>query len=72
MSHPNPLHILVVDDEPLITSLLQGELELEGYAVSTANDGTSGLIAIRSTPPQTSYSWIGICRISVAWKFAAG
>jgi len=50
MSHPNPLHILVVDDEPLITSLLQGELELEGYAVSIANDGTSGLIAIRSTP----------------------
>jgi DNA-binding response OmpR family regulator len=50
MSHPKPLHILVVDDEPLITSLLQGELELEGYAVSIANDGTSGLIAIRSTP----------------------
>jgi len=50
MSHPNRPHILVVDDEPLITSLLQGELELEGYAVSTANDGTSGLIAIRSTP----------------------
>ena len=50
MSHPNRPHILVVDDEPLITSLLQGELELEGYAVSTANDGSSGLIAIRSTP----------------------
>ena len=50
MSHPNRLHILVVDDEPLITSLLQRELELEGYAVSIANDGTSGLLAIRSTP----------------------
>jgi DNA-binding response OmpR family regulator len=50
MTNPNPLHILVVDDEPLITSLLQGELELEGYAVSTSNDGASGLVAIRSTP----------------------
>ena len=50
MSNPDRLHILVVDDEPLITSLLQGELELEGYAVSTANDGTSGLLAIRGTP----------------------
>jgi DNA-binding response OmpR family regulator len=50
MSNSNRLHILVVDDEPRITSLLQGELELEGYAVSIANDGTSGLLAIRSTP----------------------
>jgi len=50
MTNPNPLHILVVDDEPLITSLLQGELELEGYAVSTSNDGAGGLVAIRSTP----------------------
>jgi len=50
MSSPNPLHILVVDDEPRITSLLQGELELEGYVVTIANDGASGLIAIRSTP----------------------
>ncbi len=71
MSHPNPLRILVVDDEPLITSLLQGELELEGYAVSTANDGTSGLIAIRSTPAPDlvlldwnlpDFSGLDICR----------
>ncbi len=55
MSHPDPLRILVVDDEPLIiNNLLQGALELEGYTVSSANDGTSGLIAIRSTPAPTS------------------
>jgi len=71
MSHPNRLHILVVDDEPRITSLLQGELELEGYEVSIANDGTTGLIAIRSTPPPDlllldwnlpDFSGLEICR----------
>ena len=51
MTSPKPLHILVVDDEPRITSLLKGELELEGYSVSIANDGASGLLAIRNTPP---------------------
>jgi len=71
MTNPNPLHILVVDDEPLITSLLQGELELEGYAVSTSNDGAGGLVAIRSTPPPElivldwnlpDFSGLEICR----------
>lgn len=42
------LHILVLDDEERITALLQSELELEGYRVSVARDGSSGLIALRS------------------------
>ena len=71
MTSPKPLHILVVDDEPRITSLLQGELELEGYSVSIANDGASGLLAIRNTPPPDlllldwnlpDFSGLEICR----------
>jgi two-component system response regulator MprA len=46
----NQLHILVVDDEERITALLQSELEVEGYRVSVAMDGSSGLIALRSDP----------------------
>lgn len=42
------LHILVLDDEERITALLQSELEIEGYRVSIARDGSSGLIALRS------------------------
>jgi DNA-binding response OmpR family regulator len=71
MSSTQSLHILVVDDEPRITNLLQGELELEGYTVSIANDGASGLIAVRSTPPPDlllldwnlpDFSGLEICR----------
>ena len=43
-------HILVIDDEDLITALLQSELEVEGYRVSVAKDGASGLIALRNEP----------------------
>jgi DNA-binding response OmpR family regulator len=46
----NQLHILIVDDEERITALLQSELEVEGYMVSVAMDGSSGLIALRSDP----------------------
>ena len=71
MIQSNPIHILIVDDEPRITSLLQGELELEGYTVTIANDGASGLIAIRSSPPPElllldwnlpDFSGLEICR----------
>jgi len=46
----NQLHVLIVDDEERITALLQSELEVEGYRVSVAMDGSSGLIALRSDP----------------------
>lgn len=35
--------ILIVDDEPSIVTLLSFNLEKEGYAVSTASDGETGL-----------------------------
>ena len=44
------LRLLVVDDEPKLTEFLRMELEVEGYAVEVANDGASGLIALRGEP----------------------
>jgi CheY-like chemotaxis protein len=38
-----PRRILVIDDSKVIRSLLTGELESRGFAVETAEDGTSGL-----------------------------
>ena len=37
------IHILVVDDEPSIRETLGGILEDEGYHVTPAEDGESGL-----------------------------
>jgi PAS domain S-box-containing protein len=38
-----PLHILCVDDEPLLRELLKELLELEGHKVETADSGESGI-----------------------------
>jgi DNA-binding response OmpR family regulator len=43
--------ILVVDDDPAITSLLRRGLSYEGYVVETASDGPEGLAAARDHPP---------------------
>ncbi|MFL0728567.1 MAG: response regulator transcription factor, partial [Prochlorococcus sp.] len=42
--------VLLVDDEPRLTELLQLELDVEGYEVSVAENGASGLIKARSEP----------------------
>jgi two-component system response regulator MprA len=42
--------ILVVDDEPRVLSLMRRVLELEGYEVVLANDGTAALEILRSEP----------------------
>ena len=41
------IHILVVDDEPGIRETLGGILEDEGYRVTPAEDGESGLLLLR-------------------------
>ncbi len=41
------IHILVVDDEPSIRETLAGILEDEGYRVTPAEDGESGLVLLR-------------------------
>ncbi len=45
------LHILVVDDEPDIRTLVRDILEDEGYAVTTAEDGESARKARRARRP---------------------
>ncbi|MFL0731257.1 MAG: response regulator transcription factor [Prochlorococcus sp.] len=47
---PPKIRVLLVDDEPRLTELLQLELDVEGYEVSVAENGASGLIKARSEP----------------------
>lgn len=43
--------ILVIDDDPAVTSVLRRGLSYEGYTVAIAADGASGLATARETPP---------------------
>jgi CheY-like chemotaxis protein len=43
--------VLVVDDEPSIRETIGFILEMEGFAVATAEDGEAGLTAIRRLRP---------------------
>ena len=44
-------HILIVDDEEKLAKFIELELGYEGYRVSVANDGTSGMMAAREQEP---------------------
>ena len=43
--------ILVVDDEPDFCSIVQGQLEKEGFEVELAYNGVEGLEKTRANPP---------------------
>jgi len=43
--------ILVVDDEPDFASIVQGNLEKEGFEVDVAYDGVEGLEKVKASPP---------------------
>jgi two-component system nitrogen regulation response regulator NtrX len=43
MRNNQHIHVLVVDDEPLIRRSLSEFLTLEGYSVSSANNGKEAL-----------------------------
>lgn len=43
-------HILVIDDDPAVTSLLKRGLSYEGFAVETAASGREGLERVRERP----------------------
>lgn len=43
-------HILVIDDDPAVTSLLKRGLSYEGFAVEIAHTGREGLVAARERP----------------------
>ena len=51
MNKHNPVKILIVDDEPDSTILVQSILEHKGYKVATAYDGLSALDLIGSDRP---------------------
>jgi two-component system, OmpR family, alkaline phosphatase synthesis response regulator PhoP len=43
--------VLVVDDEPDFASIVQGNLEKEGFDVEVAYDGVQGLEKVQKDPP---------------------
>ena len=43
--------ILVVDDEPDFCSIVQGQLENEGFEVEVAYNGVEGIEKVRANPP---------------------
>ena len=43
--------ILVVDDEPDFASIVQANLEKEGFDVAVAYDGVEGLEKVKANPP---------------------
>jgi len=48
---PDPIRVLVVDDEPPIVDLLTGYLVREGYEVVSACDGRAAVEAVRERSP---------------------
>jgi DNA-binding response OmpR family regulator len=46
--------VLVVDDDPAITSVLKRGLSYSGFAVETASSGTEGLELARDRPPDVA------------------
>ncbi len=43
--------VLVIDDEPDFATIVQGNLEKEGFKVEVAYNGVEGLEKVRSNPP---------------------
>src|SRR5258708_32804054 len=46
-----PIHVLVVDDEPVLAELVSMALRYEGWEIATAGDGASAIAAARGIPP---------------------
>lgn len=68
-------HILVIDDDPAITSLLKRGLSYEGYAVEVAGSGEAGLALARERVPDLVVLDImmpGISGLEVLRRLRAG
>jgi two-component system OmpR family response regulator len=50
--HPDPIRLLVVDDEPNITELVATALRYEGFDVETAGNGREALSLVGSFRPE--------------------
>ena len=46
-----PIHILVIEDEPSVQTLLRKQLTASGFQVSVANDGLDGLVKLETIKP---------------------
>jgi DNA-binding response OmpR family regulator len=46
------LHILLVEDDPMVSDMYKLKLEMEGYRVTVASDGEEGLRIARERKPQ--------------------
>src|SRR5690348_3771128 len=46
-----PIHVLVVDDEPVLAELVSMALRYEGWEIATAGDGATALELAAQTPP---------------------
>ncbi len=44
-------HILLIEDDPMLTELYQTKLEMEGYKVTVATDGEQGVSAAKNVVP---------------------
>ena len=44
-------HILLIEDDPMLTELYQTKLEMEGYKVTVATDGEQGVAAAQKEVP---------------------
>jgi two-component system, OmpR family, response regulator len=47
----SPIHVLVVDDEPVLAELVAMALRYEGWTVSTAGDGGAAIASALKQPP---------------------
>jgi two-component system OmpR family response regulator len=47
----SPIHVLVVDDEPVLAELMTIALRYEGWTVETAGDGAAAIASARTKPP---------------------
>ena len=51
MTEGRPSHILIVEDEPKLATVLEAYLHLEGFATTILDDGHQVMPFIRATPP---------------------
>jgi CheY-like chemotaxis protein len=57
-------HILLVEDDPELRSVLAALLSYEGYQVRTSEDGVSALVAMESNLPDVIISDLNMPRMS--------
>lgn len=48
---PQKKHILIVDDDPLISRMYEHRLQLDGFEVEIATNGEEALTHVRKSPP---------------------